>query len=450
MHSSARYSHDSITDARFSASRPSLVMSSASPATRGARSTQANLQHLPKELKSRILEYLSGTTTAEDIYTHRLGETTDAQRHFQRLAWTCKSWRTLVLPQLWQSLRLLDTDQHFLSRLQAVSEDDVTLHRIKRLAFRLPREPGSDLEQPPTHHFQHMMVDTLFSKLLVRCSKVQSFVLIPHDGTSGQSIPFQRAAHALAQLPSLTALRIEGVCDAAYILLLAQLLRLLPRITLLDCGYRVLSVEGPALHLESARRQLLTSMADCPRIATLDICDPLLPTALPSETLIKWLPQIKRLTLRGPESDDVEDREDVLNWLESCCLGYTTTLDTDRRHLLRMQKLLSQNARTKSIAELYCWAQEPGFEPDDLDSLSTVDLAALTLLGRGCAALAARLIDAKACSSLREIELVNEDASGLIADKASLRAVHRWAAGRERMRITYNGRRLEDIDLGRA
>ena len=86
-----------------------------------------------------------------------------------------------------------------------------------------------------------MAEDILLSKLLSRCSNVESFRLTPHDETTVQAIPLQRAAHALAQLPSLYELAIEGACDEADILLLAQLLRLLPRITLLDCGYRVLS-----------------------------------------------------------------------------------------------------------------------------------------------------------------------------------------------------------------
>ena len=173
-----------------------------------------------------------------------------------------------------------------------------------------------------------------------------------------------------------------------------------------------------------------------------------LPVEFPYAGRIRWLPQIQKLKVRRHGDDEENGREDVIQWLGSVLLGYTTKLQTERRYLRQLQKLLSQNARTKSIAKLFCWARRPGFELEDLDSLSTVDLASITLSGRGCAALAARFIDAKACSTLRKLELLHKEANGFAADKASLRAVHRWAAGREGIHVTYNHRRLEDIDLG--
>lgn len=69
----------------------------------------------------------------------------------------------------------------------------------------------------------------------------------------------------------------------------------------------------------------------------------------------------------------------------------------------------------------------------------------LQVEGCGSAALAAHVLRTKACLSLRKV-ILRDDEPGE-DEHISFRYIRDWAAGRQDTSITYNGKRLEDMEL---
>ena len=406
-------------------------------------STQANLQHLPKELKSRILHYLS---SGKPVHSYTLGTPTKPYLHHYRLGQTCRSWRNLILPKLWQALSLLDGNHQDLSRLEALSEDVQTLSQLRGLQFSLPREPPASAN-PDSQPFHHIEADFLLSKIVNRSVKVNTLTCELDARISLPGLPTQRTIQALATLPSLRILQSQDGYDAAHLILITQLLRVLSNLKTLSLGGDPVGKEARAANrLESARRQLLIAIADHRSLTELKISADMLPLALPQVPKLRWLPQIQKLRLSVPDGEGVDGGDEVLEWLAGSCLGHTTELEVDRRYLDHLQPLLSQNGRSISLTSFTCSATDDAFQPGDLEGLSTVALAFVTLRGRGCQRLAAHFIKTKACALLRNIMLTH----GETADFIKLRCIREWARGRPGIRITFKDKRLEDMDLGDA
>lgn len=407
---------------------------------------QACLQNLPTELKKLVLQHLRGGAKEPDEY--ELGALTEYQIISHRLARTCQSWRRLILPALYEHLSLLREGGRSLRRLEALCSDTATLGSIFRIGFKVLRAaPASDLCDTPrvSTKILHAEEDYLLSTIIAQCSTVKVVECeADADGDSTLFHPIQ-VIHALSTLSSIVELRAFRVTTASHLLCLAQTLRSVRSLQTIFVGG---SLPRHTTHAQGqhdfARNQLALALAQCQKLIVLGIVPYLLPAILPGDLGTGWKPKIARLLIQTSEARPVPS----MSWLSELCAGTARELVLlNRASLAGVRALLSQNAPPKALCRLTLRSHDSQtpFQLKDLDELSSVSLTMLQVEGCGSAALAAHVLRTKACLSLRKV-ILRDDEPGE-DEHISFRYIRDWAAGRQDTSITYNGKRLEDMEL---
>ena len=405
---------------------------------------QACLQNLPTELKKLVLQHLQGEATEPEDY--ELGALTEYQTISHRLTRTCRSWRRLLLPDLYCRLSLLASGGRSLPRLEALRQDKENLAAIRCLKLKILRSPVVAAAGDPPTAVRHAEEDYLLSTIIIQCTElVTVYCETDHDCYDNNGGHFPSILHALSMQQQIRAFFSAQPTTALHILCFADILRVLPGVErAMLTGPLHPTTQDASSKLDFARNQLARALAHCASLSTLDIDVSLLPATPPVASANDWKPRLGRLTFRTRPID--VDFVSSRSWFITLCVGSTRNLSLHAVALPATSALLSQNAHTTALQSLVVksGARHP-FGLRDLDVLSTIKLISLKLTGPGSADLTAHVLRHKSCAMLRKITLskCGQDP----ARTASLRYIREWAAGRQGRVVIIDEKPLAHLEL---
>ena len=409
------------------------------------------MQSLPRELKEEIMQRLHAVPVGNDE-AYEFGLESEGNKAGRRLAQTCREWRRLIIPKLYDFVSLEHMRNKSLAQLQALTDDDETTGSIRVLQITPLRTPR--VAVPEDYLIISKVICGCPSRLEERilCQFLEraydAKIVIIAAGTSG-AVPKQTPLYlspSISKMFSLTSLRTFDPPTPELVSLLACAIRAASSLTEVELmgrpGTAADTAQMATTAGEHARVEVLQALASRFNLASLRlaysyICE------TPTSSRLVWNSALTNLYI-GLDEENGSTLSPLLRGMMPALSDGLFKLAIGRRYLMDVRAVLEQNEIHRDLRQLRVVAPNPSepFQSCDLLELSTTGLQKLCLYGRGSAALAYAVFSTKACTSLKELKLRDT-----VLDKAKLRAVRDIVRERNGLIATWNKKRLEDLDL---
>lgn len=436
--------------------------------------TAASLQNLPIDLKEEIIFHLNDLPEKGQTLYYCLGGPSPGHRDLRRLTKICRSWRILVRPRLYRSFDLDQVAVRSVAKLYSLSKDLDTLSLVRRLSVPLVRG-GYLYEMETTAPFFSgsggaEAEEFYLGRIIAACANAYSISCETTDEVAETWQPCLYTLISICSSTTLTCLCTHEGASPDIIHMLGHVIRFAPGLqTIYFAGDRpAWSESDHTTHFQDqneldaafqrACEQILLALADADSITRLHLSSAFLPRRSIAQEPA-WQSSLSRVCISESRSNPFLSVSTLRSIVSGCEGGSLEKFTTYRRYLLGFRELLQEDDPEDALFRLTVRAPSGPTESDeedeydfdvdyspflltDLDALSTVSLKVLSLYGEESAALALHVLSTKPFTALKRLKLRSE-----VNDLVSLQAIRVILEDRRSIHATWNGIRLEDVDI---